>query len=356
MSHLPVKPSNGVTGRYSEKISTRTECLLKSQGETTVPAWSTQSMTGSPRAGTSFFCTAENGRRFGAATRCAGKRIRCDARVDARHPSDLASRLRDTIELVDGHPEIDHAHQDRKEDDDRERELDKALPFLPARRPHGTDTVCVVVIEQAALVAVSVTDCEPSGGEVVVLQVLAGARSLRPTRPMSTRWNCRTRCPSRSIRCGLPRLDLSVATKVTDGHTGGGPPPVTVMTWTSVSVWPRLSVTGQGHREAPGRRVGVRRGHAGGAEAPGIPRDGGARRRRCGSVEVDGQGCSAGHRVGDECGRRGGEGWERDGRHDETLRLGLCAEDEVVADDRSDDGCHDPERRRDRHRDGRWCA
>jgi hypothetical protein len=62
-------------------------------------------------------------RRLPGVARRGGAR----ARMDARDPSNLARGLRDTIELVDRHSEVDDAHHEHENDEDGEREFHKGL-------------------------------------------------------------------------------------------------------------------------------------------------------------------------------------------------------------------------------------
>ena len=154
--------------------------------------------------------------------------------MDARDPGDLTGRLRHAVELVDGHAEVDDAHEDHQEDDDHEGELDERLTTMVASAVHGAGTVFVIVTLQLPLVAVTATGCDPLARKFTVgLAPVTGPEPLNaPVQVKVQPVDEGVSVAVRSIRCGLPGFDRSLQVKSIVGHDGGGvavgPEPVTV--------------------------------------------------------------------------------------------------------------------------------
>jgi hypothetical protein len=156
--------------------------------------------------------------------------------MDACDAGDLARCLRHPIELVDRHTEVDDAHEDHEEDDDRHRELDEALASF-SRSPgcHGTGTDFVTVTEQLPNVAVTPTSWDPPDVKfTVTLDLSIGPTPVKaPDHAKFQPGDVGNNVASRSIRWGLPGFALFVHVKSIVGHAGGGvevgPEPVTVI-------------------------------------------------------------------------------------------------------------------------------
>ena len=133
-------PSNGVRAVYGANAVTRNPSpgAHPAFGLMT-PASSTHSKIGSWRSGTNAFWTPTTATVSGLVQ--AGGHP--PPSMDGRHSSDLTSRLGDAVEYIDAAAQVEDAHEQDQEDDQRERELDQGLPLSvePDVRHHQLRTM-----------------------------------------------------------------------------------------------------------------------------------------------------------------------------------------------------------------------